>query len=197
MIRFSPAARGMLLAASATTLLMTLGSCSSFADDENAGPCPNAFALADASRVVQFQNPGVEDIENVAFTAEIQAVRVFCRYYEDRPIRAELELEIGFGRGPAAAGVDEHTYDMWVAVTRTDVAVLNKVTVPVRVNFPRGEDRVFLRREVNDIIIPRANEDTSGVNFEILVGFDVTPEQLEFNRLGKRFTLEGAQADAS
>lgn len=195
MTRFSPAVRGVLSAAGATGLVLALVSCSSFADDENAGPCPNAFALQDAARVVQFQNPGVESFENVAFTAEIQAVRVFCRYTEDRPIRAELELEIGFGRGPAAAGVDEHTYDVWVAVTRTDVAVLNKVEVPVRVNFPRGEDRVYLRREIDDIVIPRAGESTSGTNFEILVGFEVTPDQLQFNRDGKRFTLDAVQAE--
>ena len=28
---------------------------------------------------------------------------------------------------------------------------------------------------------------TSGANFEILVGFDVTPQMAAFNRLGKRF----------
>jgi hypothetical protein len=44
-----------------------------------------------------------------------------------------------------------------------------------------------VRQEVKTITIPRANPDTSGVNFEILVGFDLTPEQLAFNRDGKRF----------
>ena len=29
----------------------------------------------------------------------------------------------------------------------------------------------------------------SGSNFEILVGFDVTPEMADFNRLGKRFRV--------
>ncbi len=141
--------------------------------------------------MVEFREPGVESYENVAYTAEIQAVRAFCRYYGDRPIDAEIELEIGFGRGPASDD-DEHVYNLWVAVTRTDVAVLDKQTAPIEVDFPRGEDRVYLRREIDNITIPRANEETSGSNFEILVGFEVTPEQLEFNRLGKRFTLDAA-----
>jgi hypothetical protein len=63
----------------------------------------------------------------------------------------------------------------------------------VRVTFPRGEDRVYRRTELNNIVIPRADESTSGSNFEILVGFEVTPEQLEFNRLGKRFTIDSVQ----
>jgi hypothetical protein len=39
------------------------------------------------------------------------------------------------------------------------------------------------------VVIPRANLGTSGSNFEILVGFDVTPQMAEFNREGKRFRL--------
>jgi hypothetical protein len=37
----------------------------------------------------------------------------------------------------------------------------------------------------------------SGENFEILVGFDVTPEMADFNRQGKRFRINvGAPAVA-
>lgn len=189
MTRFPPAPRGAMLAVGAAALAsLGLAACST-SRDENAGPCPNAFALHDAARVVEFRDPSVESFENVAYTAEIQAVRTFCRYVDDRPIRAEVELEIGFGRGPAATE-SSHDYGLWLAVTRTDVVVLDKQETRVRVNFPRGEDRVYLRRRIEDIVIPRAGESTSGTNFEILVGFDVTPEQLEFNRLGKRFTLD-------
>jgi hypothetical protein len=192
MTRNSFAARAALLGAAA----LSLASCGSvrgaFADDENSGPCPNAFALFDAARVVEFRDPGVEDFSNVMYTAEIQAVRSLCRYYNERPIDSDIELEIGFGRGPAASD-DEHTYNLWVAVTRTDVVVLERDVFPIRVRFPRGQDRVYLRREIENITIPRAEESTSGTNFEILVGFEVTPEQLEFNRLGKRFTLDAAQ----
>jgi hypothetical protein len=192
MTRISSAVRWAGLAAAATALTACSGMREALNDEENAGPCPNAFALHDAARLVEFKQPGVELYENVAYTAEIQAVRTFCRYYRDRPIDAEVELEIGFGKGPA--GQDrEHVYNVWVAVTRTDVAVLDKATAPIRVQFPRGEDRLYIRREIDNITIPRANKDTSGSNFEILVGFEVTPEQLEFNRLGKRFTVDAAE----
>ena len=39
------------------------------------------------------------------------------------------------------------------------------------------------------IVIPRAEATTSGDNFEILVGFDVTPQMAEFNRTGSRFRV--------
>ena len=178
-------------AASAFVVALTLGSCAS-SDEENAGPCPNAFALNDAARVVEFRDPGVETFDNVAYTAEIQAVRTFCRYIKDRPINADVEIEIGFGRGPAADD-RRHTYNLWVAVTRTDVAVLDKETRPIQISFSGDEDRVYRLEEINNIVIPRAEEGTSGSNFEILVGFDVTPEQLQFNREGKRFTIDAVQ----
>jgi len=40
------------------------------------------------------------------------------------------------------------------------------------------------------IRIPRADESISGANFEVLVGFIMTEEQLRFNRDGKRFRLD-------
>ncbi|MGD2132338.1 MAG: hypothetical protein PVI23_06055 [Maricaulaceae bacterium] len=165
----------------------------SMSDEPNAGPCPNAFALHDAARIVEFADPAAEeDFENVAFTAEVQSVRSLCRYVGDNPIDADVFVEIGFGRGPAAEERSE-TYNMWVAVTRTDVAVLEKSYFPITVRFGRNEDRVYREERIPNVIIPRAGESTSGSNFEILVGFELTPEQLEFNRLGKRFTLDAAR----
>ena len=47
-------------------------------------------------------------------------------------------------------------------------------------------------QEIEDIVIPRATSETSGENFEVLVGFELTPEQLAFNRAGKRFRIGAA-----
>lgn len=153
------------------------------AADPNPGPCPSAYALADASRLVQLR--GEERLANVGFTGEIIGVRSFCRYYGDEPIIANLEIDFGFGRGPAADAAS-HTYQYFVAVTRRDEAVIHKETFAVRPNF-RGNDRVYLSEDIDYIEIPRASETTSGTNFEIIVGFELTPEELEFNRAGKRF----------
>jgi len=184
--RFAVAAAGVFALSACSTVT------NRFSDEENVGPCPNAFALYDAVRVVNFEGDGSEVFENVGFTAEIQDVSTLCRYVGDNPINADIELDIGFGRGPAAQG-NRHTYTYWIAITRRDMAVIDKRMIEVDVRFPSGEDRVFLRERIPNVIIPRANEDTSGTNFEIILGFELTPEQLEFNREGKRFTLESAQ----
>lgn len=158
--------------------------------EPNIGPCPTAFALHDAHRYVELEGDIV--YENVGFTGEILAVRSLCSYYGDRPILANLEIDLGFGRGPAASG-SENTYEYFVAVTRRDMGMIEKEAFPIRVRFGSGEDRVFRTERVEAISIPRATPTTSGGNFEILVGFELTDEQIAFNRSGRRFRVAAGQ----
>ncbi len=160
------------------------------AAERNPGPCPVAFALYEASRLVEFHGP--EKYKNVGFTGEINKVRSLCRYYGDKPIKADLTMDMAFGRGPAAQG-RTHTYRYFVAVTRKDIEVINKKTFPITITFPEGVDTVEVSENVAEIVIPRATENTSGANFEIIVGFELTPEQIAFNADGKRFRVSAGK----
>ena len=119
-------------------------------------------------------------------------MKSLCRYYGTRPIVADLEIEFEAGRGPAAQG-DTHAYNMFVAVTRKNIAVAQKLEFPVTVRFPEGADRVTVKERIDRIEIPRANEGTSGENFEIIVGYVLSPEQRDFNSEGKRFRPSAGQ----
>ena len=162
------------------------------AAEANPGPCPRAFALYDASRIVEFRG-GQERFANVGFTGEFQKVRSLCRYYGATPIEGDLEMDISFGRGPAAEGQSTATYEYFVAVTRKNIGVINKQTFPIQVTFPAGADRVTLTERIDKIVIPRAKEGTSGENFEIIVGFELTKAQRAFNAEGKRFRVSAGQ----
>lgn len=161
------------------------------AAEANPGPCPRAFALYDAARIVEIKGP--ESFANVGFTGEIGKIRSLCRYYGEQPIVADLEIDMDFGRGPAASG-QEAVYEYFIAVTRKNVAVIHKEVFPIQVRFPAGTDRVSLTEKIDKITIPRAGENTSGVNFEIMVGFQVTDEQRAFNADGKRFRVSAGQS---
>ena len=154
----------------------------------NAGPCPLIGVLYDNARVVQFATPE-ERYANVTYTGEIRAVRGLCRYVGGDPIVMNLAVDMAFGRGPKGSEVN-HTYRYWVAVTRKDSAPIAKEYFEVDANFTGGADRVAGTDIIERIVIPRATETTSGANFEILVGFELTPEQLVFNRDGKRFRVD-------
>lgn len=167
--------------------LVSLSACQSLDSTPNVGPCPVAAVLFDAERAVEIV--GEELHENVAYTGLIEGVSGFCRYVDDNPITMEIEIDFAFGRGPMAEG-REKTFNYFVAVTRRDRVVLAKEITPLRVQFGANDTVVRLSEEVGGIVIPRATPTVSGTNFEVLVGFELTPEQLAFNRAGKRFRMQ-------
>jgi hypothetical protein len=160
-------------------------------DRPNAGPCPLMGVLYDNSRIVDFAQPDAMRYANIEYTGEMQGVRGLCRYVGADPITMSMEIEMAFGRGPASTS-DRQTYRYWVAVTRRGRAPIEKVYFDIDVRWPRGENVVTRTEEIRRIVIPRANEEISGENFEILVGFELTPEQLQFNRDGRRFRIDAA-----
>jgi len=162
----------------------------------NAGPCPYVKVLYDAGRYVEFKD-GREASGAVGYTGEIQGISAGCAYKDDDPIKVTMEILFELGHGPAAQG-SAKTYRYWVAVTRRNSSVLAKQYFDLPVTFAPGQDRAYVREEIAEITIPRASITTSGSNFEVLVGFDVTPEMATFNRDGKRFRVNaGVAAGAS
>jgi hypothetical protein len=162
----------------------------------NAGPCPFVKVLYDAGRYVEFTG-GREASAEVAWSGEIQKISAGCEYQDDQPIAVAMDVLFAVGKGPKATG-DSKTYRYWVAVTQRNRLVIDKVYFELPVRFEPGQDRLYAIERIDGIVIPRATLTTSGSNFEILVGFDVTPAMAEFNRQGKRFRLDaGAQTAAS
>ncbi|MCQ8186380.1 hypothetical protein [Parvularcula maris] len=149
----------------------------------NPAPCPNIFVLDLASRFVEF---GGEDpsLEAVKFSGEIDDVQTSCRYYADVPIRADVDLALSVGRADASAA-ETINIPFFVAVMRTNRDVIEKEVFEVPVTFRAGERVVSLERSIDEIVIPRRGENTSGTNFEISIGFQLTEAQYRFNRSGK------------
>lgn len=164
-------------------------------DRPNVGPCPLMGVLYDNARVVDFAQPNNQRYANIEFTGEMQGINGLCRYVEANPITMSINIDMAFGRGPAATA-DRQTYRYWVAVTRRGRAPIEKAYFDVDVRWNRGESVVTRREEIEHIVIPRANADTSGENFEVLVGFELTPEQVEFNRDGRRFRIDAGAGQA-
>lgn len=159
----------------------------------NAGPCPYVKILYDAARYVELEG-GRAAVANVGYTGEIEGISSDCEYREADPIRVDMDVLFNLGRGPQATG-EQRTYRYWIAVTERNNAILSKEYFDLPVNF-EGQ-RTASVTEKRTIVIPRAGVDTSGGNFEILVGFDVTPEMAEFNRSGSRFRVNAGTTPAA
>ena len=80
-----------------------------------------------------------------------------------------------------------------MVVTERNQSVIAKEYFDLPVSFASGQDRVYARETLEQITIPRADGKVSGSNFEVLLGFDVTPEMAAFNRDGKRFRVNAGQ----
>lgn len=167
-------------------------------DLKNAGPCPYVKVLYDASRYVELKN-GREAAGAVGWTGEIQNLNSDCRYRNGKtiePIEVKMNINFAVGRGPQASG-DTHDYRYWVAVTGPKEIILAKSYFDLPVRFQPGQDRMQVSQLIDTISIPRAGKTVNGSNFEVLVGFDVTPEMAEFNREGKRFRVNSGAQTAS
>jgi len=158
----------------------------------NAGPCPYVKILYDAARFVEMADHTRPSAASVGFTGEIEGVTAECVYREDDPIRVDMNLLFNLGKGAQAQG-DQRTYRYWVAVTERNAAVLDKEYFDLPVTF-EGQ-RTAAVEKAHTIVIPRADISTNGASFEILIGFEVTPEMAEFNRSGSRFRVTAGQTN--
>jgi len=185
MLKFAPVFLALVLSGCGTTKVLDR-----LDTTKNSGPCPVVGSVFDMARYVEFDGSGQKLYPNIAYTGEISDVRLYCRYTGSTPLEAEIEVDFAFGKGPMA-DANSHDYRYFVAVTRRNGKVLAKEYFTTEADF--GRKTVASKTElVNRIKIPRADESISGVNFEIVVGFDLTEEQLAFNRGGNRFRLDAA-----
>ncbi len=155
------------------------------------GPCPYVKILYDAARYVEFTGER-EVTSDVAYTGEIQGVESRCAYESDEPIRVDMSVAFALGKGPKASRSNK-TYRWWIAVTERNRAVLHKQYFELPTQFEGGSDRAIAEQVIEGLTIPRASATVSGSNFEILVGFDVTPQMAQFNREGRRFRVNAGQ----
>lgn len=152
------------------------------ARERNPAPCPNVLVLSDAARAVDF-NGDDQNLEEVAYTAEVTNVSLACRYFADEPIDASIEIDFAFGRGPKGEQ-EQKEFTYFVAVTRRNLEVIEKAEYTIPVKFGGRENVKTVKQKIDEIVIPRASEKTAGTNFEVIVGLSLTPEQARFNRSG-------------
>ena len=169
-------------------LMAVLSACESTdfqraAREANPAPCPNVLVLDAASRFVEFTGD-TRDLDSVGYSGEIDGVVTSCRYFADTPIFADVTFSLSVGRADTRVP-QTVMVDYFVAVTRTNRDVIAKETYRLPIKFKTGERVVSLPQEIDRITIPRAREGTSGVNFEIVVGFALTEQQFRFNRSGQ------------
>lgn len=175
--RRRPAALRSVAAALAVAPLV-LAAC---AGSEPPPPCPQALALRDAARLVQFRG-SERDLTDTIFEARITDLAIACEYAESdgkRTVEAEMQVLFDAEKGPAnESGTVRFRY--FVAVADQDRNILQRREFPLEIGIPGNQFRVRATETLSPTIPLGANE--SGQDYRVYVGFVLSPEQLEYNR---------------
>jgi hypothetical protein len=140
--------------------------------------CPRASIISDGATVTKFREGTGRDLTDVVAQGEIVDVAVECDY-DRRGVDVALQVAIAATRGPAdRSRVAE--FDYFVAIADPQRNILAKEVFSVRFQFPQNQARTGTVEDIEPHI-PLKNR-ADGVEYQIIVGFQLTPEEIEWNR---------------
>jgi hypothetical protein len=169
--------RATLLAAAAGVL----AGCSLFRPPEKR-ECPRVSLLADAGQVTLYRPGPGRDLTDVVFEAKMEELKGACSYNGQR-LRVQAKINIVAARGPAATG-GKVNFPFFVAVTDSEQNVLAKQVFDSVIEIPDGRRRAGVFEEMEQIVL--LNEGETGSDYEVIVGFQLSQEQLDRNRRRRR-----------
>lgn len=166
----------------ALVLPVALSGCSVFQKKKTPPPCPPIYILADTAKITKYKPGPGRDLTDVEIEAEIAGYKGDCFYTEDG---GEVAFQISFTvkRGPAGKR-EGSELSYFVAIPKFFPAEGAKGVFTVPITFPEGVD---VARTTDDEVVMRIPiKDREVVDdYEIYIGFQTTPEELEMNRRGK------------
>jgi hypothetical protein len=161
---------------------------------ELAGPtCPETAVLSDAVKVTKLKPgtpPGQQNPANIAFAAEMSQAKLDCNYdREQNRLSVDIEFAVKATRGPAATGPDPQL-DFFVAVVDVDNNIISKSVYHSPPDM-RGRPSNVYTQSVGNFPVPLAM-DKRPADYEVLTGFQLTPDELAYNRIPKPMTAPRA-----
>ncbi|HEY4264860.1 MAG TPA: hypothetical protein VGM72_06040 [Micropepsaceae bacterium] len=149
------------------------------------GPiCPATAVLSDAVTVTKLKAgtlPAQPNPANVAFTAEMSQAKLDCNFNrEQNRLTVDINFAVKATRGPAAAGSDPQL-DFFVAVIDVDNNIVSKQVYHGQPEMSGHASNVYTQN-VSNFPVPMAM-DKRPYDYEILTGFQLTPDELAYNRI--------------
>jgi len=170
--------------AAALAALVALGGCSLFESKKELPPCPRVSVLSEASKLTQFRTGQGRDITDVELQAEFTGYHGSCKFdYEKQIMTVTMQVGIDAQRGPAAKG-RKADIAYFIAIPAFSSTPKGKAIMQVPLEFPENTDRVrYIDSEVEATFkVPKLDD---LAKYEVFLGLQLTPEQLEYNRTQK------------
>lgn len=164
---------GLAAAAACLALAGCGGSGSDFAP-----ACPRPAILRDANDLLRYRGNG-RDLTDSVLEGRITGISGSCKRDGSKTVAATVSVGMELTRGPAAAsGIANVAY--FVAVSEGD-RVLDKQVYTLRAEFPENTDRLRLTGDSVDLALPVTDKKSADA-YQITVGFQLTPAELQANR---------------
>jgi hypothetical protein len=160
------------------------------------GPiCPSTGVLSDAVTVTKLK-AGTQGVApspaNIAFTAEMSQAKLDCNYNRGQnKLSVDINFAVKATRGPAAMGPDPQL-DFFVAVVDADNNVLRKTVYHGKPDMAGRPTNVYTQ-SVDNFPVP-LGMDKRPYDYEILTGFQLTPDELAYNRIPRSLPVPRAAA---
>ena len=168
-------------------LAVFTAACSSNDKEEAKGPaCPKVGVLADAAQLVQFAS--TETVSDLVFKAEMVNAAANCKY-SSKHVDMALAVQVHAIRGQAGTSA-VYPSRYFVAVVDPQDRILAKEFFSLPIVFESARQQTVLRDTVDEVRIPVKNEE-AGATYQIIVGFELTPDQVIYNRVSSGQSRNG------
>lgn len=140
--------------------------------------CPKAKVLSDARALVKFQPGPGRDLTDIEYQAQVSGLEQRCKTKKKGDAaRVALSLRFSASLGPAARS-DRLTVPYFVAVTQGE-RILSKESFTTDLRFEKNARHADAAEEIKRLDLPATAEPEP---LEILVGIQLTPEEVAYNR---------------
>jgi hypothetical protein len=160
-----------------------LGSCMT---ERMLAKCPTTAVLAETSSLTSF-TPGKTMVPaNIVYRIDARKVTTACSVDKDDHT-SDSSLEISFrAYRPKGGGANQYTVPFFVVVNDSDGNLLQKKTYSANLIFESGQTQVEFKQPIDSISI-KLTHSKQAFDYHLLVGLQLTKQQLDYNRKTDRY----------
>lgn len=163
--------------AAIAVLALLVSSCQS---DKKLQFCPGWTSVLDAVVVTQFKSDAAQDPADALFTGRITKVDGSCTF-DKLGKKGNSSIDVSFtATRPAPGDAVTYTVPYFVAVTQ-GTRIITRSTRSVTFSFDAGATTTTAEEDVSDIDLV-TDGDNKLYDYQILVGFQLTKAQYEYNK---------------